>query len=133
MADDDAAAHDLTETLRQELETLETDVQKLSGDISKELAKALADGQALDDVLRKLVVSQSNSALSSSVDAVYGLAGSLGESLVGAALGGITGRLTGGTVVNMNVTAQDAASFSASETQIASSLSRAVARGNRSQ
>lgn len=127
MADDDAAARDLTETLRQELEVLETDIQKLSGDITKQLAKALADGQALDDVLRRLILQKSDSALSSSMDAVYGLAGSLGESLVGAALGS----LTGGTVVNMNVTAQDAASFRASETQIASSLSRAVARGQR--
>lgn len=136
MDEDDATS--LSATLRSELSLLETDVLDMSNTITRQLAQAIIEGQALDDILSSLVLAQADSAMNSAMGDVYSLVGNLGESVVGAVLGGITGNF-GGTssgastanIFNVSVATQDATSFRNSETQLASSLSRAVARGNR--
>lgn len=140
--DDDAEATSLSATLRSELSLLEGDVLDMSNTITRQLAKAIIEGQELDTLLSSLVLAQADRAMNSAMGDVYSLVGNLGESVMGAVMGGITGSLGGGfggssagtgtaNIFNVNVAAQDVASFRNSETQLASSLSRAVARGNR--
>lgn len=140
--DDDAEATSLSATLRSELSLLEGDVLDMSNTITRQLAKAIIEGQELDTLLSGLVLAQADRAMNSAMGDVYSLVGNLGESVMGAVMGGITGSLGGGfggssagtgtaNIFNVNVAAQDVASFRNSETQLASSLSRAVARGNR--
>ncbi|MEM6382501.1 MAG: hypothetical protein AAF739_07505 [Pseudomonadota bacterium] len=133
----------ITSSFAASLGELEDDLLSLSGALTKDLAKALIQGKELDGLLQSLVLKHADRALDRSLAPVFDLVGSLGESLVGAVtgslFGGGVGGLGGGTtstglassVVNVSVNATDAASFRSSETQIASSLARAVARGQR--
>ncbi|MFN3171527.1 MAG: hypothetical protein ACE37E_12660 [Hyphomicrobiales bacterium] len=125
----DTSPADFTTGLREELSDLQADVTSLSGDLTRSLTKALVEGQELDGLLQQLILSQSNSALTQAMDSAYGLVGSLGESLIGAAIGGVTG--TAANIFNVNVATPDATSFRGSETQLTASLSRAVSRGQR--
>ncbi|GAB5511193.1 MAG: hypothetical protein Rhims3KO_25940 [Hyphomicrobiales bacterium] len=136
--DDEADASTLGEALRSELSLLESDVLDMTNTITVQLAKAIIEGQELDNILRSLVLAQSNRAMNSAMSDVYSLVGNLGESVIGAVVGGITGGFGSGSaglptanIFNVNVATPDAVSFRNSETQLASSLSRAVARGNR--
>lgn len=136
--DDEADATSLSVTLRSELGQLESDVLDMSNTITRQLAKAIIEGQELDNILSNLILAQADSTMNSAMGEVYSLIGNLGESVVGAVAGGITGSFGGGStgsstanIFNVNVATQDAASFRNSETQLASSLSRAVAHGNR--
>lgn len=139
----DRASPDFTATLRAELGELESDVSSMAGAITKDLAKALVNGQELDGLLGKLILRQADSALNQALSPVYSMVGSLGENLVGSLVGGLSqslGSLGGSApptssapanIFNVQVAAQDPASFRNSETQLAASLSRAVARGSR--
>lgn len=139
--DDEADATSLSAELRTELSQLEGEILDMSGTITRQLARAIIEGRELDNILSRLVLAQADSAMNSAMGEVYSLVGGLGQSLVGAVMGGITGGFGGfggpsGTpaaanIFNVSVTSPDAASFRNSETQLASSLSRAVARGNR--
>jgi len=120
---------DFTTGLREELSGLQADVTSLSGELAKSLTKALVEGRELDGLLQRLIFSHSNTTFSSAMDDVYGLVGSLGESLVGAAIGGVTG--SAANIFNVNVATPDATSFRGSETQLTASLARAVSRGQR--
>jgi hypothetical protein len=120
---------DFTTGLREELSDLQADVTSLSGEITKSLAEALVEGKELDGLLQSLILTHSNSALSSAMGEAYNLVGSLGESLVGAAIGGLTSGAA--NIFNVNVATPDAASFRGSETQLTASLARAVSRGQR--
>lgn len=120
---------DFTTGLREELSDLQADVTSLSGELTKSLAKALVEGRELDGLLQSLILQHSNSALSSAMGEAYNLVGSLGESLVGAAIGGVTGGAA--NIFNVNVATPDANSFRGSETQLTASLARAVSRGQR--
>lgn len=138
MMDDETDATALSAELRTELGQLEGDILDMSGTITRQLAKAIIEGRELDNILSRLVLAQADSAMNSAMGEVYSLVGNLGQSVVGAVMGGITGGTAGvgsgspaANIFNVSVTAQDAASFRNSETQLASSLSRAVARGNR--
>lgn len=135
---DDEDATSLSATLRSELSLLESDVLDMSNTITKQLAQAIVEGQELDNILSNLVLAQADSTMNSAIGEVYSLVGNLGESIIGAVVGSVTGGLGGSSagnstanIFNVNVATQDAASFRNSETQLASSLSRAVARGNR--
>jgi predicted lipid-binding transport protein (Tim44 family) len=91
--------------------------------------------------LQKLVLKQADQALNQAMSPLYSMVGGLGESLLGGLTSGLLGGLSAGgvsagvgasaNIFNVNVAAQDAASFRGSETQIAASLSRAVSRGTR--
>lgn len=136
--EDETDATALSAELRTELGQLEGDILDMSGTITRQLAKAIIEGRELDNILSRLVLAQADSAMNSALGEVYSLVGNLGQSVVGAVMGGITGGTAGAgsgspaaNIFNVSVTAQDAASFRNSETQLASSLSRAVARGNR--
>jgi hypothetical protein len=138
MMEDETDATALSAELRTELGQLEGDILDMSGTITRQLAKAIIEGRELDNILSRLVLAQADSAMNSALGEVYSLVGNLGQSVVGAVMGGITGGTAGAgsgspaaNIFNVSVTAQDAASFRNSETQLASSLSRAVARGNR--
>ncbi|MEM6711467.1 MAG: hypothetical protein AAF590_04225 [Pseudomonadota bacterium] len=120
---------ELTTGLRGELELLQDNVSKMTGGLTQELAKALIHGKELDGLLQKFILSQANSALNSATNDAFGLLGGAAESLVGHALGGIGGAAA--NIFNVSINANDPASFRNSETQIAASLSRAVARGQR--
>lgn len=135
---DDEDATSLSATLRSELSLLESDVLDMSNTITKQLAQAIVEGQELDNILSNLVLAQADSTMNSAIGEVYSLVGNLGESVVGAVVGSLSGGFGGSSagastanIFNVNVAAQDATSFRNSETQLASSLSRAVARGNR--
>lgn len=140
--DDEADATSLSAELRTELSQLEGEILDMSGTITRQLARAIIEGRELDNILSRLVLAQADSAMNSALGDVYSLVGNLGQSVVGAVMGGLTGGITGGfggpsaapstpNIFNVSVTSPDAASFRNSETQLASSLSRAVARGNR--
>lgn len=129
-------------TLSDELAALEDDLTSATASLTSDLAKALIQGQELDGLLQELVLDQADRALNSALQPVYDLVGDAGASVVGAIvdplLGGIGGVFTGSTgaattqsIYNVNVSTPDAESFRASETQVASSLSRAVTRGTR--
>jgi hypothetical protein len=120
---------DFTTGLREELSDLQTDVTSLSGELTKSLARALVEGDKLDGLLQQLILTQSNSALNQALGEAYNLVGSLGEGLVGAAIGGVTG--SAANIFNVNVATPDARSFQGSETQLTASLARVVSRGQR--
>jgi hypothetical protein len=127
MADDTPS--DFTTGLREELGTMQADVTRMSGDVTRSLAKALVEGRELDGLLQKLVLAQADSALNKALAPAFDMVGSLGESLVGAAMGGLSGGMA--NIFNVNVATQDAASFRSSEGQLTASLARAVSRGQR--
>ena len=127
MADDTPS--DFTTGLREELGAMQADVTRLSGDVTRSLAKALVEGRELDGLLQKLVLAQADSALSKALAPAFDLVGSLGESLAGAAFGGLAGGAA--NIFNVNVATQDVASFRSSESQLTASLARAVSRGQR--
>ncbi len=129
MADPDEDARALTDSLHEELADLRQDLTNLSGELAEDLARAIVNGKELDGLLQALILRQSNSILSSSMDQAFGLVGDVGASVVGSALGAITDGVS--NIFNVNVAAPNPASFRSSETQLAASLSRAVARGQR--
>lgn len=129
MANYDTDPTSFTGGLREELSDLQSSVGRVSSQLAKELAQAVIDGKELDGLLQKLVLQQSDRAASSAMNSVFDLAGSLGEGLVGSVVGGLTGGAS--NIFNVNVASPNPASFRSSETQLASSLARAVSRGQR--
>lgn len=129
MASTDLSAPAFTTSLRAELSDLQADVSAMTGDLTANLAKALIESKELDGLLQKLVLAQADSTLNKATGAAFDLVGSLGESLMSAALGGLSGGAA--NIFNVNVATHDVASFRNSETQLAASLSRAVSRGQR--
>ncbi len=129
MAKSDPGTFGMTEGLRQELSDLQQDVAHASGEIAQDLARAVVEGQELKGLLETLVLQQADRTMNSAVNSAFDLVGQLGEGLVGAAIGG--GASAMGNIFNVNVAAPTPTAFRGSETQMAASLSRAVARGQR--
>lgn len=142
--------------LSRQMTELDQLTRKFSQTLSSSLAKGIIEGRNLGDVLKgvgdqmlRLSLSQAQGTLASGLNSliktglsgltglVSGAAGSLAEGAAGHALPDMRGsagagaQAGGGTVIHMNVQAQDAGSFLRAEGQVNAALARAVARGQR--
>jgi hypothetical protein len=96
------------------------------------MSAAVISGRDFDDTLRSIAMRASALSLSQAFRPLEDLAGRLvsGGFPGGSGEGGAGSGVRGSTI-NFNVQANDAASFRKSESQIATMLARAVARGGR--
>jgi hypothetical protein len=109
--------------MREMSATAETFAHRFSG----ALRQAVVAGDDLDDALRRIILRLSEGALER---ALAPLENALGTALAALLSGEGAGRR--GNTFNLNVHAQDAASFRKSENQIAGMLTRLAGRGGRS-
>lgn len=128
-----------TERLRSDLESLNSLADSFGQKIVTAFSSAIIHGKKFSDVLRDLMLSLAQSALSSALRP-------LGE-LIGGIIPGARGSIVpdasfvktpaplpmrgGGVNVTVNIATPDVQSFRQSQSQIAAVLTKAVARGQR--
>ncbi len=127
-----------TDELRREMEGLNRLADSFGQKLVTSLAGAVIHGRKLSDVFQSLALSLSNQALSAALRPLGSLAGDAISSalapIAGAALGsssaaGYRARAPAG--VTVNISTPDIQSFRQSQGQVASSIARAVAKGQR--
>lgn len=128
-----------TGRLRSELEGLNNLADSFGQKIVTAFSSAIIHGKKFSDVLRDLMLSLAQSALSSALRPLGQLIGDI----IPGAKGGIVpdaGSVktpaplpmrNGGVNVTVNISTPDVEGFRQSQSQVAAMLSRAVARGNR--
>ena len=115
-----------TTQLRNDLAGLNHLAEGFGQTLVRSLAGGVIEGRKLSDVLKGLALSLAGQALSSALRPLGSLAGDI--------LGGATSASNiarGGAGVTVNISTPNAASFQQSQSQVASVVARAVARGQR--
>jgi uncharacterized protein (DUF697 family) len=124
----DAAANLSLQTtqLRNDLAGLNHLAEGFGQTLVRSLAGGIIEGRKLSDVLRGVALSLAGQALSSALRPLGTLAGDILGSAIPAAniARGVAG-------VTVNISTPNAASFQQSQSQVASVIARAVARGQR--
>ncbi len=115
-----------TAQLRNDMAGLSTLAEGFGQTLVRSLAGGIIEGRKLSDVLKGVALSLAGQALSSALRPLGSLAGDiLGSAIPGANIArGVAG-------VIVNISTPNAASFQQSQSQVASMVARAVARGQR--
>jgi hypothetical protein len=127
-----------TDELRREMEGLNRLADSFGQKLVTSLAGAVIHGRSLSDVFRSLALSLSNQALSAALRPLGNLAGdaisTVMAPIAGAAFGNTAAaskRARASPDVTVNISTPDIQSFRQSQGQVASSIARAVAKGQR--
>jgi uncharacterized protein (DUF697 family) len=115
-----------TTQLRNDLAGLNTLAEGFGQTLVRSLAGGIIEGRKLSDVLKGVALSLAGQALSSALRPLGTLAGDiLGSAIPASSIA------RGAAGVTVNISTPNAASFQQSQSQVASVVARAVARGQR--
>jgi hypothetical protein len=115
-----------TTQLRNDLAGLNTLAEGFGQTLVRSLAGGIIEGRKLSDVLKGLALSLAGQALSSALRPLGTLTGDiLGSAIPASSIA------RGAAGVTVNISTPNAASFQQSQSQVASVVARAVARGQR--
>ncbi len=125
-----------TDELRREMEGLNRLADSFGQKLVTSLAGAVIHGRKLSDVFQSIALSLSNQALSAALRPLANLAGdaistALAPLAGGAATAASSMRARAPAGVTVNISTPDIQSFRQSQGQVASSIARAVAKGQR--
>jgi hypothetical protein len=125
-----------TDELRREMEGLNRLADSFGQKLVTSLAGAVIHGRKLSDVFQSIALSLSNQALSAALRPLGNLAGdaistALAPLAGGAATSASRMRARAPAGVTVNISTPDIQSFRQSQGQVASSIARAVAKGQR--